>query len=90
MTRTLTAYTDIPVPAELWGCNLMPEGILERWIMPDGGAVSSGDPVAVVRIEDALHDLTAPASGRLRILTCSDSMVEPGTVIGQIVRRRDF
>jgi hypothetical protein len=63
---------------------MSPEGVLELWRQHDGMLVRAGACVADVRIEEALHKLTAPASGRLHILVRSNSVVEPGTVIGRI------
>ncbi|OAI43424.1 hypothetical protein AYO42_06130 [Rhizomicrobium sp. SCGC AG-212-E05] len=78
--------TPLQVSADLWGTCLLPEGILEGWLRPDGGLVEAGDPVAIVRIEDALHELMAPAKGRLSISVKAHAVVEPGTVLGSIIR----
>ena len=78
--------TRILVAPELWATNMLPEGILERWISSDGRPVEAGDPVAVVRIESALHDIIAPAKGRLHIDCNANAVVEPGSVIGFILR----
>ncbi len=67
--------TPIQVPPELWASTIMPEGILERWLVADGGPVRLGDPVATVRIEAALHDLMAPCKGRLHIDRETDSVI---------------
>jgi len=76
--------TDIHVPEALWTTSLLPEGVLEAWRRQDGALVAAGDDVAEVRIEDALHELTAPRAGRLRILVAPNSVVEPGVAIGRI------
>ena len=86
MMTSVTMVTGIQIAPELWGSNMMPEGILERWLKPDGIQVEAGDPVAVVRIEDALHELMAPARGRLKREIGVNSVVEPGMAIGSIVR----
>lgn len=77
---------NIIVNPNLWGCNILPEGILEDWLAVDGSHVDVGDAVAKVRIEDAVHDLTAPATGTLRVGAHINSVVEPGSVIGEVVR----
>jgi hypothetical protein len=74
------------VVPELWATSLLPEGILERWLLPDGRPVEVGDPVAVVRIESALHDILAPAKGRLHIHSKANAVIEPGCAIGCIRR----
>ena len=86
MMTSVTMVTGIQIAPELWHSNMMPEGILERWLKPDGIQVEAGDPVAVVRIEDARHELMAPARGRLKREIGVNSVVEPGMAIGSIVR----
>jgi hypothetical protein len=61
--------------------------LIEQWLLADGSVVEAGDPVASVRIEDALHQLVAPARGRLSIGMRANSVVEPDTGIGTIVRQ---
>ena len=77
----------ISVAPELWATSTLPEGILERWILADGRPVEVGDPVAVVRIESALHDIMAPIKGQLQINCQANAVVEPGRVIGYVCRR---
>jgi len=76
--------TEIRITADLWASSMLPEGIIEKWIMPDGALVETGEPVAAIRIEDALHEIAAPASGRLTADLKANSVVDPGTVIGHI------
>ena len=75
---------DIRIETDLWATSMFPEGLIERWLVADGAAVITGDRVAEVRIEDALHEITAPASGRLTISSSRNSVVEPGCVIAQV------
>lgn len=86
MSNIVKMITGIAVTPELWASSMMPEGILERWLLADGSPVEAGDPVATIRIEDALHKLTVPARGRLEVGLKANSLVEPGTVIGNVVR----
>lgn len=76
----------ISVAPELWATSILPEGILERWTFADGTPVQAGDPVAVVRIESALHAIMAPMEGRLDIHSKANDLVEPGSVIGYVCR----
>lgn len=85
MAQHSTLTSTIRVAPELWSCNMLPEGVLERWLRPDGSEVQAGDPVATVRIEDSLHELAAPAGGRLRTDLKINSIIEPGMVIGSVV-----
>lgn len=85
MTDT-TLKSAISIAPELWRTSILPEGILERWIFRNGSEVEAGDPVAVVRIESALHDVLAPAMGQLHIQCRANEVIEPGSVIGYILR----
>ena len=87
MTKEIELITKIEVLPDLWTTNVMPEGVIERWLFPDGSRVEAGDPIATVRIEDALHELVAPARGRLNIGLRVNSVVEPGTAIGTVIRQ---
>jgi hypothetical protein len=48
---------DIKVDEALWASSMLPEGIVERWFIADGAIVAAGDPMAEIRIEDALHEI---------------------------------
>ena len=75
---------DLKVPDDLWATSTMPEGVVERWLVPNGASVKAGDPVAMIRIEEALHEIVAPAEGRLAIAAVENSVIEPGTLLGQL------
>jgi hypothetical protein len=51
---------DIKVDEALWASSMLPEGIVERWFVADGATVAAGDRIAEIRIEGALHEITAP------------------------------
>ena len=76
--------TDISISPDLWAGVMLPEGILEHWRVADGCLVSQGEVVAEIRIEDALHEMVAPAGGRLTKLAKLNEILEPGSVIGRI------
>lgn len=84
--RDIELKNPISVAPELWATSILPEGILERWNFKEGRRVEAGDPVAVVRIESALHDILAPANGQLHIHCKTDAVIDPGCVIGYIYR----
>ncbi len=69
---------------DLWRTSLMPEGLVVRWRVADGARVRQGEPLAELRVEDALHEVIAPASGRLTIALKADGWVEPGALLGSI------
>ncbi len=85
MTRTI----DVKVPPEFWALSIMPEGVIEKWLLPNGSHVKVGDPVAAIRVESMLHKLLAPCEGLLQATCKANSVVDPGFVIGQIVLRQD-
>ena len=87
MTKDVELITKIEILPDLWATNVMPEGVIEQWLVPEGSRVEAGDPIATVRIEDALHELVAPARGRLNIGLKVNSVVEPGTAIGTVIRQ---
>lgn len=78
---------DIMIASDLWGSSMLPEGILEQWLVPNGKAVRAGELVAVVRIEDALHEIAAPVAGMLARAMKPNEVFEPGAIIGQVERQ---
>jgi hypothetical protein len=75
---------NIAVAPELWASCILPEGFIERWLVPNGTLVRAGDPLAEVRIEDGLHKIAAPLDGQLVIDSKINSIVEPSSVIGRV------
>ena len=61
---------------------MLPEGIVERWFIADGAIVAAGDPMAEIRIEDALHE--TPVSGRLTIVAAANTVVKPGSLLARL------
>ena len=74
--------TDITVPQDLWDTD--DEGVIFTWIYADGALVEQGKLIAELTVEKAQLELTAPASGRLRILAPAETVVKKGTVIGRV------
>ena len=75
---------DIKAGEALWASAMMPEGILERWLIADGSSVTAGDAVAEIRIEGALHEIITSGSGRLAILASQNSVIEPGFLLATV------
>jgi pyruvate/2-oxoglutarate dehydrogenase complex dihydrolipoamide acyltransferase (E2) component len=75
---------DIKVDEALWASSMLPEGVVERWFQQDGEIVMAGDVVAEISLEGAIHKITAPAAGRLAIVTGVNSIIEPGAVLGRV------
>ncbi|CEG06730.1 hypothetical protein BN961_00100 [Afipia felis] len=76
--------TDLIVQPNLWVTRMLPEGIVEKWLVADGANVTSDDPLVDVRIENQLRRLKSPDTGRLTIYAPQNSVVEPGMVIGRV------
>lgn len=79
----------IHVPDDLWASSMLPEGMVKRWLVVDGSHVKAGSPLAEIRIEDAVHEIIAPAAGRLTISSFCGDIVEPGSLIGRISTEGD-
>ena len=75
---------DINIDEALWASSAMPEGTVVRWFIPDGTIVTAGHPIVEVRIEDALHEIMAPASGRLIIVAAANNVIVPGSLLAQL------
>jgi pyruvate/2-oxoglutarate dehydrogenase complex dihydrolipoamide acyltransferase (E2) component len=79
---------EIKVDAGLWATSMLPEGTVERWLVADGAIVAAGDPVAELRIEDALHEITAPGNGRVKVVAVTNAVIEPGSVLANLAETR--
>ena len=75
---------EIRVDEALWASSVLPEGTVVRWLVADGAMVMAGKPIVEVRIEDALHEITAPANGRLTIAAAANNVVEPGSLLATL------
>jgi acetyl/propionyl-CoA carboxylase alpha subunit len=81
------AMPDIRVSEALWSTGMLPEGILERWLVEDGARVREGEAVAAVRIGEALHDIVSSADGQVSIMAPAGDLVDPGCVIAEVDAR---
>ena len=77
--------TIINLDESLWQNSMLPEGILERWLVDDGTTVTPGERIAEVRIESALHEIMSPGGGVLTILAEQNTVVEPGSAVGRLL-----
>ena len=77
--------TVINLDEGLWQNSMLPEGILERWLVDDGTTVTRGERIAEVRIESALHEIMSPGGGVLTILAEPNTVVEPGSLVGRLL-----
>lgn len=77
--------TDVRVADDLWSSSMLPEGVVERWLVADGATVKSGQALVEIRIEDALHEIGAPAAGRIAIVSQANAVIEPGALLAKVV-----
>ncbi len=75
---------DIKVDEALWASSIFPEGTVVRWLVADGAKVTASKPVAEVLVEDALHEIIAPASGRIKIVAAANAVIEPGSLLATL------
>ncbi|MBS0233252.1 MAG: lipoyl domain-containing protein [Proteobacteria bacterium] len=76
--------SEIKVDEALWASSILPEGTVVRWLVSNGSVVSAGHAIAEVRIEDALHEITAPANGRVTIIAAENSVIDPGALLATL------
>jgi pyruvate/2-oxoglutarate dehydrogenase complex dihydrolipoamide acyltransferase (E2) component len=75
---------NIKVDQALWASSMLPEGVVERWFIANGATISAGERIAEVRIEDALHEIIAPAGGRATIVAAVNAVIEPGATLATL------
>jgi pyruvate/2-oxoglutarate dehydrogenase complex dihydrolipoamide acyltransferase (E2) component len=59
-------------------------GKIVRWFSHEGGQVTEGQPLYVVEVAGAAHEVEAPATGTLRINAGLDRTYEAGSILGVI------
>jgi pyruvate dehydrogenase E2 component (dihydrolipoamide acetyltransferase) len=60
----------------------MEEGILARWLAPDGSPVVRGQPIFELETEKVTQEVEAEQAGTLKHLVAEGWTVEPGAVVG--------
>jgi pyruvate/2-oxoglutarate dehydrogenase complex dihydrolipoamide acyltransferase (E2) component len=75
---------EIKVDEVLWSNSMLPEGVVAKWLVADGGPAREGHGLAEVRIEGALHDVIAPRDGRLKIEVAVNDVIEPGSLLATL------
>ncbi len=60
------------------------EGILARWLKPDGGSVKAGEPLFELETDKASSVVPAPSSGVLKIGVAEGETVAIGATVGTI------
>src|SRR5947199_2107938 len=60
------------------------EGILARWLKPDGSAVKAGEPLFELETDKASNVVPAGSSGVLKVGVAEGTTVEIGATVGTI------
>jgi 2-oxoglutarate dehydrogenase E2 component (dihydrolipoamide succinyltransferase) len=60
------------------------EGIISRWLKPDGSAVQAGEPLLELETDKATNVVPAPGSGVLKIGVAEGETVPIGSTVGTI------
>ena len=63
----------------------MNDAVLSQWLVPDGAAVTAGQPLYCIESDKSVQEIEAPASGRLKILAATGETYLVGTVLAEIV-----
>lgn len=61
------------------------EGTLTEWLVPDGGQVADGAPLYTLELDKAVQEVTAPASGKLKVHAEVGQVYPVGALIAEIV-----
>ena len=74
--------TDITIPTDLWEED--EEAVITSWLVNDGAAVEEGALIAEIMTAKVQYEITAPASGTIKIEKDVDAVVAKGAVIGTV------
>jgi pyruvate/2-oxoglutarate dehydrogenase complex dihydrolipoamide acyltransferase (E2) component len=75
--------TDIPLP-QLSAKEPDAEGVVSTWFVADGDQVTEGQLVGEVMVDKVSGEVTAPASGRIRLLCPEEEALRQGQPIARI------
>jgi pyruvate/2-oxoglutarate dehydrogenase complex dihydrolipoamide acyltransferase (E2) component len=75
---------EVRVDEAIWASSILPEGIVQRWFIADGAIAETGEKIAEIRVEGALHEITSPTRGRLTIVAAVNNVVEPGSLLATL------
>src|SRR5256885_13986277 len=65
--------------------DVMTEGRLVTWLLPDGAEVESGQPLYELETDKVSFTVESPAAGVLRHVVPAGETVDVGTVVGRLV-----
>jgi pyruvate/2-oxoglutarate dehydrogenase complex dihydrolipoamide acyltransferase (E2) component len=60
------------------------EGTLVEWLVPNGGKVEEGAPLYTLELDKSVQEVTAPASGTLKVHAEVGQVYQVGALIAEI------
>ena len=61
--------TNVITENDIWdGLEEGTEALLDEWLVDDGAEVEAGQPIALIVIIKANHEITAPKAGTIKII----------------------
>ncbi|HUO23064.1 MAG TPA: hypothetical protein VMU59_11165 [Caulobacteraceae bacterium] len=76
--------SDIRIDDALWTNGMTQQAILDHWCVANLEPVHAGQPVALVIIQDARHEILAPIAGLLQRRQSPGAVLEPGDVLASV------
>ena len=64
--------------------DVMTEGTVAAWLVPDGATVSAGEPLYQLETDKVSFTVEAPAAGTVRRVVAEGATVPVGTVVGEL------
>jgi len=66
--------------------DIMTEGRLIEWLLPDGAAVQAGQPLYELETDKVSYTIDAPVAGVLYQVVPADTVVPVGAVVGRLLQ----
>jgi pyruvate/2-oxoglutarate dehydrogenase complex dihydrolipoamide acyltransferase (E2) component len=61
------------------------EGTLTEWLVADGAKVENGAPLYTLELDKSVQEISAPASGTLKVHAATGQIYAVGTLIAEIL-----
>jgi pyruvate/2-oxoglutarate dehydrogenase complex dihydrolipoamide acyltransferase (E2) component len=61
------------------------EGTLVEWLVPNGGKVEEGAPLYTLELDKSVQEVSAPASGTLKVHAETGQVYQVGALIAEIL-----
>ena len=74
--------SDVTVPSGLWEPD--EDAAISTWLYTDGDRVQQGVVIAEIMVQKSSFELTAPATGVLRVIAAIEQPLTQGEIVGRI------